>query len=239
MEPEPPRTWRPRDFVAAMAAGLVGVAAVGIPVLAAGGGTEDLILLGSLGQFGGHLGALWWLARTRGGAASLGFQVEPSDVLYIFYGLGLQIILPLLVAPLASLLGDDQIGQEVADQIRELRGTAAKVLMAGVVIVLAPIAEELMFRGILLKAVAGRGAWRASFITAFCFAGFHLFGLTGDLLIGIVLLLPVFLVVGLILARVTLRRGRLGPAIFIHSGFNLLAVVVLLIPPELVEQMSG
>ncbi len=217
----------------------MGVAAVGIPVVAAGGDMADLILLGSIGQFAGHLGVVWWLTRDRGGAASLGFQVEPSDVLYLFAGLGLQIFLPLLVAPLASLMGDSDIGQEVADQIRELSGSLSKVVMAGVVTVLAPIAEEVMFRGILLKAVAARGAWRASFITAFCFGGFHLFGLTGDLLTGVVLLLPVFVVVGLILARVTLRKGRLGPAIFIHSGFNLLAVVVLLLPPELLEQVAG
>lgn len=221
-----------------MAGGLAGVAAVGIPVLAAGGGSGDLILYGSLGQFAGHLGVVWWLARSRGGASSLGFQVEPSDLLYLFYGLGLQIVLPLLVAPLASLMGDGQVGQEVADQLRQLQGTIVKVMMAGVVTVLAPIAEELMFRGILLKATADRGAWKASFITALCFGGFHLFGLTGDLLTGVVLLLPVFMVVGLILARVTLRRGRLGPAIFIHSGFNLLAVVVLLLPADLLEQLA-
>ena len=111
--------------------------------------------------------------------------------------------------------------------------------MAGVVTILAPVAEELMFRGILLKSLASRGIRNASLISAASFGGFHLFGLTGDLLTGIILLFPIFLVVGLVLARATIRRGRLGPAIFIHSGFNLLAVVVLLIPPELLEQVPG
>jgi membrane protease YdiL (CAAX protease family) len=30
-----------------------------------------------------------------------------------------------------------------------------------------------------------------------------------------------------------LRSGRLGPAIFLHSGFNLLAAIVLLLPADL------
>ncbi len=219
-----------------MAGGLIGVIVVGLPILAAGGETDDLIVLGSIGQFSGHVAAVWWLARSRGGAASLGFQVEPWDGIYLFVGVGLQVVLPLLVAPVAALVGDGQTGQEVADQIRLLGGTAARVAMAGVVTILAPIAEELMFRGVLLKSLSAGGIRRASLITAACFSGYHLFGLTGDLLTGVILLFPMFLLVGLLLARVTVRRGRLGPAIFIHSGFNLLAVVVLLIPPELLEQ---
>jgi membrane protease YdiL (CAAX protease family) len=231
--------WRPRDFLIALAGGLLGAVIVGLPVLVTGGETENLIVLGSIGQFAGQLAVISWLARTRGGAGSLGFQVEPWDVLYLFVGVGLQFLLPLLMAPLTALWGDTQTGQEVVDQIRDLGGTVARVVMAGVVTVLGPIAEELMFRGVLLKSLSAGGIRRASLISAACFSGYHLFGLTGDLLTGVILLFPIFLLVGLVLARVTVRRGRLGPAIFIHSGFNLLAVVVLLIPPELLEQVPG
>ena len=41
--------------------------------------------------------------------------------------------------------------------------------------------------------------------------------------------------VGLVLVWVTLRSGRLGPAIFLHSGFNLLGVIVVLIPTDLLQ----
>ena len=50
--------------------------------------------------------------------------------------------------------------------------------------------------------------------------------------------MPQLFIVGIVLAWVTLRNGRLGPAIFIHSGFNLLAALVLLIPSELLEPIS-
>ena len=51
------------------------------------------------------------------------------------------------------------------------------------------------------------------------------------------LVLPQLFLVGCVLASVTLRSGRLGPAIFIHSGFNLLAALVLLLPPEMLESI--
>ena len=120
VESVPQSAWRPRDFPKAMAGGLLGWIVVGLPVLALGGDPEDLIVLGPIGQFAGHMVTIWWLARTRGGAASLGFQVEPWDGIYLFVGVGLQVVLPLLMAPVAALVGDSQTGQEVADQIRLL-----------------------------------------------------------------------------------------------------------------------
>jgi membrane protease YdiL (CAAX protease family) len=76
-------------------------------------------------------------------------------------------------------------------------------------------------------------------ITALVFAVFHLLGLDPErLLPAAAVVLPQLLIVGLVLAWVTLRTKRLGPAIFIHSGFNLLAAIVLLLPPELLESVS-
>ena len=41
--------------------------------------------------------------------------------------------------------------------------------------------------------------------------------------------LPRFFIMGLVLASLTLRRGRLGPAIFTHAGFNLIGVIALFV----------
>jgi membrane protease YdiL (CAAX protease family) len=54
---------------------------------------------------------------------------------------------------------------------------------------------------------------------------------------AVVVLPPIFLL-GLVLGWLTQRSGRLGPAIFLHSGWNLLAAFVLLLPPEFLEQVS-
>ena len=45
---------------------------------------------------------------------------------------------------------------------------------------------------------------------------------------------PVWFIVGAVLANTSRRRGRLGPAIFIHAGFNLVAILAVLFTPELV-----
>jgi len=45
-------------------------------------------------------------------------------------------------------------------------------------------------------------------------------------------------ILGVILAWLTHRSGRLGPAILLHSGWNLLAAVVLLLPSEVLEQVG-
>jgi membrane protease YdiL (CAAX protease family) len=46
------------------------------------------------------------------------------------------------------------------------------------------------------------------------------------------------LILGAVLAWITLRKERIGPALFIHSGWNLLAAIVLLLPTELLESVG-
>jgi len=106
-------------------------------------------------------------------------------------------------------------------------------------VVVAPVTEELTFRGVLLKTFHDRGRRTIMVLTSLVFAAFHTLGLDPDrLLQAAAVVLPQLFLVGLVLAWVTVRKGRLGPAIFIHSGYNLLAAVVLLLPPELLEPIS-
>jgi membrane protease YdiL (CAAX protease family) len=225
------------DFVIAMLAGFFGLGVVVVAALAAGADAETLIVVGSIGQYAAHLLAIFWLIKHRTGA-DLGFRVQPSDVIWTGLGVVLQVAVPVLFLPFANLIGNGEGGQAIGDEIGQLQGLGARVGIAVIVAVVAPITEELLFRGILLQAVIGKGRGRAMWSTAAIFALFHVFGLTGDLGAGLALIVPTFLIMGLVLARVTLRRQRLGPAIFIHSGFNLLALVVLFLPPELVSQLS-
>lgn len=238
IEQSPTTRWRGRDFALVMTAGLVLGGAIYLVGSALGWSDEILLVTSAFGQYAGHIVALVALAGRRGGSTSLGFAVSPSDVWYVGVGLLLQVTLPLLFLPLANLAGDGEAGQVVSDQIQELGGLGSRIAMAVVVGVLAPATEEVMFRGVLLKALGGLGRRMAMSISALVFVGFHLFGLSGDLLRGALLIVPTFFIMGVILAWVTLRRDRLGPAIFIHSGFNLLALLILLMPPELIDQMT-
>lgn len=229
--------WRGRDFGLVMIAGLLVGGALYAAGAALGWSDETLLVTSAYGQYVGHILALVALARRRGGSSSLGFSVSPTDTWYVGLGLVLQVIMPLLFLPLANLAGEAEAGQVVSDQIRQFGGLGARAAMAVFLAVIAPITEEVIFRGVLLKAMGGFGKLAAILVSALVFAGFHLFGLSGDFLRGALLIVPSFFLMGVILARVTVRKDRLGPAIFIHSGFNLLALLILLMPPELVEQL--
>jgi membrane protease YdiL (CAAX protease family) len=237
IDQSPTTRWRGRDFALVMIAGLVVGGALYAAGTELGWGDETLLVTSAFGQYGGHILALVAMARRRGGGASLGLSVSPSDTWYVGLGLILQATLPLLFLPIANLAGEGEAGQVVSDQIQQLGGPGTRIAMAIVVVVLAPITEEVMFRGVLLKALGGFGRLAAIVVSGLVFAGFHLFGLSGDLLRGALLVVPTFFVMGVILARVTVKKDRLGPAIFIHSGFNLLAYLILLMPPELVDRL--
>ena len=194
-----------------------------------------LPVLGLVFQYTGWLGLFWLLRRQR--SQAVGFDVQPGDVLYLGIGFFLQIVLALALSPLARLLlPDGAPPQEVTEALAEIDTPIAKmmaVLAAGVV---TPITEELLHRGVLLKAIAHRSRRFVMVVTAAVFVLVHVTGLDPErpLASAAVVLPPIFLL-GLVLAWVTLRRERLGPAIFIHSGWNLLAVLVLFLPQELLE----
>lgn len=203
-------------------------------------GDQDLlVLLGLAGQYVGNLGVFFILARLKEDS-SAGFEIQPGDFGYIALGLIFQIALAALIAPLAELLfPDGQPPQEVADAIANADSTMLVVGFIVAAVILAPITEELMFRGVLLRALEPRGKRLALIVSALLFAAIHLLGVdyTRFWQSAAVIIPPIFLL-GLVLGWLTQRNGRLGPAIFLHSGWNLLAAFVLLLPPELLEQVG-
>jgi membrane protease YdiL (CAAX protease family) len=231
-----PRPWSLIDFFLVILGGLAG-AAVLLPIGALLGGGELSLVLALSGQYIGHLTVLWLLARRR---EDLGFNIVGSDTFYLGLGLLLQLALAVLFLPLTSLLfpeGDS--AQQVGTALSGLETTSARVAAVVTAVVVAPVTEELTFRGVLLKAFQNRGRRTIMVLTSLVFAAFHTLGLDPErLLQAAAVVLPQLFLVGLVLAWITLRTGRLGPAIFIHSGFNLLAALVLLLPPELLEPIT-
>ena len=207
-------------------------AAVGLFV----GGEEMFIILALAGQYAGHLFVLWLLNRSRP-PGTLGFEVQGRDSAYLFAGLGLQLALSILFLPLVQILfPDGGPAQEIGSVLSGLESGAARLGSLLVSVVLAPITEELAFRGVLIKALGERSKRTLIVVSALVFSLFHLLGLASSNFGGAALIvLPQLFFVGVALAWVTVRSGRLGPAIFMHSGFNLLAAIVLLLPPELLE----
>lgn len=229
------RPWSVVDFVLIWLGGLVGSSiffGVGVAL-----GLEDrgaLLVLGLVGQYLSVLGLFWFLRRNR---AAVGFDVQPGDVLYVGIGPLLYIVLALAISPLARLLlPDGAPPQEVTEVLAAIDTPITLMTAVLAAVVLTPVIEELLHRGVLLKAVAHRSRRFVIVVTALVFSLVHVIGLDPDrLLASAAVVLPPIFMLGVVLAWVTLRHQRLGPAIFIHSGWNLLTVLVLLLPQELLE----
>lgn len=121
---------------------------------------------------------------------------------------------------LLDLVDPEEISQparDLTDRATDPVGVALLVLIVGIG---APIAEEIFYRGLLQRSLIRRlGDWPGLIITALLFGGAH-FQL---------LQFPALAVFGLVLGVLTYRTGRLGPAIVAHVGFNMAAVVNLLV----------
>jgi membrane protease YdiL (CAAX protease family) len=230
-----PKTWTVVDFILVVLGGFLGAGIFAALSLVWDEG-ELLLVLGLAGQYVGHLVVLWLLARTKTDP-DLGFSIEAGDLRYLGLGLLLQLVLAVLFLPLTELfLPDGESVQQVGSALASLESTAARVAAVAIAVVVAPVTEELTFRGVLLKSMGNRSRKVTVVVTALVFAAFHILGLDPSrLLEAAAVVFPQILIVGVALAWVTLRTKRLGPAIFMHSGFNLLAAIVLLVPPELLE----
>ncbi len=104
------------------------------------------------------------------------------------------------------------------------QGPYALVLLVVAAVLVAPVLEELLFRGVVLRGLMLRtGFWPAAAVSSVCFGALHAtaVGLEG---LPVVLATGVF---GLGLCVLTRRTGRLGPAIGVHGLRNALAVATV------------
>lgn len=234
MEPR----WTLVDFVLAVLGGFGGaLAAAGVAAVLTN--AENTVLLASYaGQFVGTLGVLWLIARGRGlDADSLGFDIRPTDSAYLGLGVALQIGVALAFIPLQQILvPEGGFSQEQTELFTRLDTAGTRVVMAAITTFMAPLTEELMFRGVLLRTLVRRSRWVVMVVTSLVFALVHVASAASPRA-AVLVFLQIF-VVGLVLAHLTLRHRRLGPAIFVHAGFNLLTTLFLLAPPELLEQLE-
>ncbi len=233
-----PRSWSVVDFILIWLGGLLGTGvffAAGVAI----GNDDLLVLMGIAGQYFGNLGVFWLLARFKDDS-DIGFTIHGGDFGYIALGLVLQIVLAVAFLPLSNLLfPEGRPPQDVADVIAGADSPLLRIGLILAAVVLAPVTEELMFRGVLLRSLEGRGKRFAMVVSALVFSAAHLLGLDMEnLWRSAVVVLPPIFILGLILAWLTQRSGRLGPAIFLHSGWNLLAAFVLLLPSDFLDQVG-
>jgi len=216
--------WRPRDAAVAVTAGI----AASVLVLALLGGEADPLQLFGLvvpAQSGATLGAIGVLSRRRTDwRQALSVSIVGRDAWGLLVGAGLQVGLGLIAYwVVVGLLGGEAPTQEVVEAAAGAVGPVERWMMVVGVVLLAPISEELVFRGVLLGAFRRTRTDRfAVVVSAAVFAGIHLLDPNA------VLAVPFLFVTGIVLGRSVIMTGRLGRAIAIHAGFNGVTVLVLL-----------
>ena len=179
--------------------------------------------LGLVGLWCGFLTAIYF-ATTRGNLRPLPSQWRPraSDLYYVLLGVACQFGIDLLYRPFHF----KSFNNPVTHLFGGAHG-ATFVLLVVMTTLLAPIFEELFFRGVLyrtlhdgLSRVAPRaGAVGAVVLSACLFALAH-----GEALqfVGLALF-------GVVLALVLRRTQRLIPSVITHVSFNAVAMVGLIV----------
>jgi membrane protease YdiL (CAAX protease family) len=163
--------------------------------------------------------ALW-----RGATTSLrhefGFVVHLRNAPWLLAGFAINVVGSLIIAPLNHLHGK-AVDQHVVTVFKTAHG-AQFVLFAVAVAVLAPLSEELLFRGLLLRSLLREMPTVAAVcVAAAVFAAAHL--IDPSAYIAVVPLA----ILALISGTVAVRNWDLSRSIYLHIGFNLLTVIAI------------
>lgn len=167
-----------------------------------------------------------FISRSHGSGdvvADLGIRVRPIDSIGIAIGIISQVVLvPLVYVPFRSIWPatfDDEALTETAEDLVDRAGGGLLPLLILLVVVGAPVVEEIVYRGLLQRPLLGRVPGFAVVVfTSAVFALIHFRPVE----------YPGLFVAGLVFGVCAWRTGRLGPAIAAHVGFNLAGITLAL-----------
>ena len=157
---------------------------------------------------------VWWLAVRKYGAGwdTLGFRRFDAGSLGV--GCGLMLISVLFNGVYSAFLAVFGLRAQV-DLVPIFAELSSPwwLLLAGIVV--APVVEELFFRGFVYAGLAERYSWRkAAVISSALFALIHL---------QITAMVPIF-ILGYIFAYLYRRSGSIWPAVLMHVSTNALGL---------------
>jgi membrane protease YdiL (CAAX protease family) len=243
-----PRTpWTFVDVLAGLGLLLILTVMISAGVAASGDRPDRsvLALLSLAATWIALLATSWWACHRHGTGsmvADLGLTFRWADLwIGVLAGLGLRIGV-VIIGVIAATITRYQGGASSNLPMELTAGTGMLITTAVAVTVIAPLVEELFFRGLLLRSTLeslNRRAYRprlsnpttrihlAVLTSAGLFALIHL-SEADNAFSATVLFLSLF-VVGWVNARLTLWSNRLGPAIVSHAVFNGTALILLLI----------
>jgi hypothetical protein len=170
----------------------------------------------------GLIGAVIVVSR-RWGTSSLrrdyGFRFAAIDVIGLPIGILTQLVFVPVLYWLLPFIDRSSVS-ESAEKLTDRATGWGVVLLFVLVVIGAPIVEELFFRGLVLRSLQARWSdWLALVASSVLFALVHFELIT----------LPALVMFGLVAGYCAQRTRRLGMSIFAHAGFNGTTVVVLLL----------
>lgn len=200
---------------------------IGIAIGAAIGGADSYAeTIGSLvGLWAGLVPGTFLVCRVRETGnlvEDLGLRFKlPADLIGILVGLGSQFVLLPIVYFVIQLFLTHDLTDELEKPAEELTGNAhgaGFLLLAVLLVVGAPLVEEIFYRGMLLRSLKRHlPPWPSIVISGFVFGVVHFDVVT----------IPGLALFGILLAWLAHRSGRLGPSIVAHATFNAATVVIL------------
>ncbi len=171
-----------------------------------------------------YLAGMWYASQRAGTGdpiADYGISFAPVDLLGLGIGLLSQLVVVNLVyLPLEAIWPDtftDDRLQENARDLVDRAGGATMLVLVLIVVVGAPIVEELFYRGLLQRSLLNRfndGVVVVGVAAVFALVHFRPVEYPG------------LFVFGLILGVCAWRTGRLGMAILAHVAFNATGLVL-------------
>ena len=171
------------------------------------------------GQVIGSLGVAWYLSSDRGmgnWVRDFGFRLRARHAWGLLAGVGLQVGALLVTGITITVLGSDSTPDQEVVEIAEAAKGGALVLAFVATVLLAPLVEELIYRGVLLSRLRrSLSRHQAVLLSGGVFAIVHL----ADP--GTLLLQPALFLIGVALGYAALRSGDLSLPLFVHAGVNL------------------
>jgi hypothetical protein len=127
------------------------------------------------------------------------------------------VLVPLIYLPLQQFVSKHDL-EEPVRRVTDSAHGGGYIALTIVVVVGAPIVEELFFRGLVLRSLQRRfGDTWAIIGSALVFGLAHFEWLQ----------LPALVALGVILGIMAVNTKRLGLSIFTHAGFNLVTMIAL------------
>jgi membrane protease YdiL (CAAX protease family) len=225
-----PIAWGLPDALLCWLAGYLGAVLASFP-LYAGHGSGDLdtrLVFGIVlpAQQLTIVLAVVYVSRLKGQRSlgrDFGFRVRLRDARFLAIGMVLEVFLTLALMPILRL-DPHANNQQLLRDLDRHRDAGTVILFFIGAVIFAPLVEELLFRGVLFRALLRKvDPATAVLLSAVIFALVHYIGDPNTLPF-----LPALAGLGAVLAVTALRTGDLSASIFIHAGFNLTTTVLFL-----------